>query len=596
MKSHATAFWFLLAAVLFSALWLDHHHRAGKVVEPALLPGFQADAVTKVEIIPAGSQAIQAGLNQGQWRLENPRVYPALNQAIGYLLKQLGAITPASHLGSGEMQDPGHMNATYGFDSPQFTIKLEAGSQQWRLIVGNRTAPGDQVFVQVEGQPGVFVTDASWLQALPTREEEWRDTSLLRDQADFDVLDITNGVKAMELKHDPESHMWRMTRPLEARADNEEITTALEKLRSTQVTSFVGDGSGADPSVYGLNPPSLSIRLFRGTEEPDGMDLGGAVPGTNGLVYVKRARYDQVATVPEAAFAMWRGAVNDFRDPYLMEITRPVNEIHVAGASPFTLQLAGSNTWRMAGQSLPVDPDTVGDFLKILAGLRIKAFVKDNNTATDLKGFGLDDDSATNQISIVCGGAGTNEDTTRIFFGQMESNAVYVRRSDETSVYSIALDDYNQARLYESPWFFRDRRIWDFSETNVDRITLEQNGKTRVLIRDGVNDWSLAPGSQGIINPPALEEVAHRLGKLKAWGWMGRNIPEKQGGFMPGNLKITVQLKDGTRDSVAFGAELPRANTALAAVQLDQDRWVFVFPPVVYQFVAAYLTIPPTGP
>ena len=62
---------------------------------------------------------------------------------------------------------------------------------------------------------------------------------------------------------------------------------------------------------------------------------------------------------------------------------------------------------------------------------------------------------------------------------------------------------------------------------------LHQNGKTREIIRNGPNKWSLAPGSQGIINPPAIEETAHRFGGLTAADWLGRNMtePEKNYGL-----------------------------------------------------------------
>jgi len=131
----------------------------------------------------------------------------------------------------------------------------------------------------------------------------------------------------------------------------------------------------------------------------------------------------------------------------------------------------------------------------------------------------------------------------------------------------------------------------------VVQVTQRQDGKTRTLIRTGENKWSLGPGSQGVINPPAVEETLHRLGELTAAGWVGHEItaPEKYG-LNPNNLALTVELKSGQKLSVDFGAELPRAQTALASVDFDGRRWVFVFPPVLYQLVAAYLTIPPTAP
>ena len=80
---------------------------------------------------------------------------------------------------------------------------------------------------------------------------------------------------------------------------------------------------------------------------------------------------------------------------------------------------------------------------------------------------------------------------------------------------------------------------------------------------------------------------------MTAAGWVGRNVtePEKYG-FNTNNLQIVIELKKGAKYAVDFGAELPASQTALAAVALDGERWAFVFPPVLYQFVSNYLTIP----
>jgi len=179
-------------------------------------------------------------------------------------------------------------------------------------------------------------------------------------------------------------------------------------------------------------------------------------------------------------------------------------------------------------------------------------------------------------------------------FGTNQNNEVFVRlvrRSDEDFVYAVTVEDFN--RLPEAAWEFRERRIWDFTEGDVMQITLRQNGKTRQIVRNGLNKWSLAAGSQGIINPPAIEETAHRFGGLTAAGWVGRNVTEPEKfGLNTNNLQIVIELKNSTKYTVDFGAELPASQTALAAVMLDGERWAFVFPPVLYQFVLSYLTIP----
>jgi len=225
--------------------------------------------------------------------------------------------------------------------------------------------------------------------------------------------------------------------------------------------------------------------------------------------------------------------------------------------------------------------------------LRVVEFVKDTATAADLQGFGL----ATPARQIILRGAAgdTNSVLAQLLFSTTDTNRVLVKRGDEDFIYALKPDDF--ARLPENGWEFRDRRLWSFTETNVAQVTLRQNGKTRTMIRTGDNKWSLAAGSQGMINPPAIEETLHRLGELTATGWVGHDVtePEKYG-FNPNNPAITVELKTGEKLGVDFGMELPRGQTALASVNFDGSRWVFVFPPVLYQFVATYLTIPPNAP
>ena len=78
-------------------------------------------------------------------------------------------------------------------------------------------------------------------------------------------------------------------------------------------------------------------------------------------------------------------------------------------------------------------------------------------------------------------------------------------------------------------------------------------------------------------------------------GWTQHHRAGEIRASSPGNLQITVELKDGEKFSVDFGTPISN-QTALAAVTLDGERWAFVFPPVLYQFVVTYLTIPANIP
>ncbi len=170
-----------------------------------------------------------------------------------------------------------------------------------------------------------------------------------------------------------------------------------------------------------------------------------------------------------------------------------------------------------------MDTDNVQLFIKTLADLRVAEFVKDVVTAPDLATYGLA--TPTRQITLRSAIGDSNAIIAQLAFA-MQTNGVFVHRPDEDFIYAIKPEDLN--RLPEAGWQFRERRIWHFNEKDVAQITLRQNGKVRQLVHDGPNKWSLAPGSQGIINPPAIEETVHRLGDLTVLDWLARNLTEPE--------------------------------------------------------------------
>jgi hypothetical protein len=593
MNTKSTWAWLVIAAALFASItFLDRFLHPSVAAMQVILPELRPAEVTSFQVIPAGALEIAAVHTNNSWMLVRPVAYPAQQAAIEALLVALQKLTPATRISAGELREHHNASAEFGFDSPQTTLVIEAGDQRWQLQIGNRTAPGDQVFLRVVGSDSAFVADADWLKFLPQTASDWRSTALVAAAGtDCDAIVLTNGTKVIELRRDATNHFWRMTRPLQARADSDRITDALQQLQAAQVAQFVTNSVG-DLAAFGLQPADLDLWLNSGTNSISALHVGKSATNDTTLVYGKREGWDAVFTTAKEPLALWRGTVNDFRDPHLFELTTPVAEIVVQGPHNFTVQRQGTNGWGLVGEKFPADTDSVQNFLKSLAGLRVAEFVKDVVTAPDLPAYGLA--TPQFQISLRSAAGDTNAIIAQLAFA-VQTNGVFVRRTDEDFIYAITPDDFNQ--LPESSWELRDRRIWSFSETNVAQITLRQSGKTRVIVHDGLNKWSLAAGSQGIINPPALEETMHRLGELTALGWIARNVTELEKlGLAPDNLEITVELKNGKKFSTAFGTELRNAHTALAAVTLDGERWAYVFPPVLYQFVLSYLTIPADSP
>jgi hypothetical protein len=595
MNSKNTWLWFVLAAGLFATICLlNRHLRPGPPASSQGWPSFPFATSTSVQVIPLKALEIQADRTNGNWFLSKPLVYPAQAAAIQALLDSLAKLTPVTRITANELREQSAAEQDYGFDHPAVSLVISAADQQWQLKIGRLTAPGDQVFLRIVGVDGAFVTDAGWLKYLPQTPADWRETTLVNASGIYDAIVLTNGAKVIELHLDPTNHLWRMTRPLQARADSDRINRALQQLRSARVADFVTDDPRADLSAYELQPASLDLWLGHGGGPAEGLHTGKTLTNNPALVYAKREGWNGIITTLEEPLSPWHGSVNDFRDTHLIDFTTPVNEVEVqVGDSPnqFTLQQTGTKGWQVAGETFPVDADNVQVFLKLLGSLKATDFVSDVATLPDLQTYGLA--KPLIQITLRPTAGDTNHTLAQLCFSAPQTNGVFVRRSDEDFIYALDPTDLN--RIPESGWEFRDRHIWNFPEQDITGITVHQNGQTRQLLHSGRNQWSLAPGSPGQIYPPTIEETAHQLGNLAAIGWVAHKISQTGPfGVTTNSLQVVLDLKNGEKRTLDFGGSI--GDQPLGLVTLDGVRWAFIIPQTLYQLVLSYLTIPANGP
>ena len=592
MNSKTTGVWFVIAAALFAFIFVFEHYFRPVVVGPSpLLPHLRPAAVVSVQVFPSGALEISAARTNGGWFLNRPVFYPAQAAAIEALLDALQQIAPA-RISAAELREHKNPESEFGFDKPQARLVIAAGDQSWQLEVGNRTAPGDQVYLRVVGVDGASVADAGWLKLIPQADDEWRDNALVSArQNNFDWIVLTNDARVIELRRDPTNHLWRMIRPLQARADTDRISDALQRLAAAHVTRFITDDPKADLAAFGLQPADLDLWLGRGTNLVAAVHAGNSPTNDATQVYAKRDDWSTVVTTAGEPLTPWRGAVNYFRDSRLFELTAPVAEIEVRGENNFILREQGSNDWRIIGEKYAADADSVQLFIKTLAGLRIAEFVKDVVTKSDLTDYGLA--KPQREIILRSKAGDTNAVVAQLSFGETQTNGVFVRCAGEDSIYAVSARDFN--RLSEAAWEFRDRRIWDFKADDVAQIVIHQGGKTRQIVHNGPDKWSLAAG-EGFIEGKNISQSVQMFRQLAAVVWLPRNYNGPEYGFGTNNLQITFELKSGAKDTVDFGGEFPQRQSALAVVTLDGEPWPFLFPPALYQLVLSYLSIPANGP
>src|SRR5258708_3987605 len=274
MKFKTTWLWFITAAGLFAFIFFYQRHQHKAVAGPIqILPNIQVGQVTNVQVLLAGQVVIRAEHSNDLWQLTQPINYPAQSASIENLLLALSRLTPATCITARELKGRPKADEEYGFATPQATIVLDQDG--YRLRIGAKTAPGDQVFLQVVGEEGVYVIDADLLKVVPRTANDWRDTTLINlKNLAFDRLAVTNGAKTFELQRDQTNRAWRMVAPIPARADNARIEECFQKLQGLRIHQFVYDDAKADLESIGLLPTELELALREDTNNATELHYG----------------------------------------------------------------------------------------------------------------------------------------------------------------------------------------------------------------------------------------------------------------------------------------------------------------------------------
>ncbi len=598
--------WGLLAAAAVVFLFIvlvEHPLRQERLRQAsrAVLPGFNGDTITNIEIHPWGKPAIAArrvgGANR-LWRLTQPISYPAQSDSVEALLEVLGKLEWQDRITEAELKDRPDAQEQFGFTQPQFSLALQGTGPTRRLEIGDLSPLGDQVFLYVVGNSTICLAGTDLLRVIPRDKIDWRDVALLDlTNTPFQKLRVHSAGGEVDLERDPTNHLWFMKVPLQARADSARINGLLRQLQQVEVRAFVSEDAQADMEPYGLQTsaqtPDLAFTFLQGTNVVAGLQVGASPSNHLELAYARRLDPANIVAVDREPFRAWQGAYTNFLDQHLISVPPSwVESIDVRGEDAFTVQKQSNGQWQVqAGTSFIADALLMEDWLGGLTNIPTEI---EKTVVADFSPYGLTRPAL--HYTVKFGPAAGGLPAAQIDFSTVHNDKVSERRADESSVNTISGGDFD--RLPRVSWQLRDRSIWNFASSNVLSVTVHQLGGTRQYLRDPQGDWTFAPGYHAppFINSPSLEEAVHRLGELRAVYWDGvGNDHLERFGFAEADhsLELAVKRPDRTETlRLEFGVRSPYSHP-YASVVRDGQRVIFEFPVDLYEnFVEHDLSLP----
>ena len=147
----------------------------------------------------------------------------------------------------------------YGLDRPRFRLTIGVGQERKILLIGNNDFTGNSMYVQLEGDPEVFLTSRSLTTAVDKELFQWRDKKVLVfERPQVQTIELENAEATIRLERRDEE--WFLEAPLRERADQNKVRGLLSTVEFAEIQEFVDDFP-EELESYGLVPARATLRI-----------------------------------------------------------------------------------------------------------------------------------------------------------------------------------------------------------------------------------------------------------------------------------------------------------------------------------------------
>jgi len=337
----------------------------------------------------------------GAWELQQPLVARADATACRKLLEALFDLEVEAFV-TDELADP----AAYGLDdSPlQVSIWLERDNEAQTLFLGNRLeGEEERIYAKNDAFESVYLVSAAIVERLGLRVEELRDRRLLPwGSHEIAGVRFLEGERAIELaKRDAE---WELVKPVQQKADNEQVNAMLQGWADARIERFVGDAV-TNEEALGFSAPYTAVVMARAPlSNPASTEEAGTSPEVETWTALLERASNQS---PQRVWVKGSGSLYEVNETLREWVSldplsfrdRQVLRVGAEGIRFISLEwpereqtIVRNETGTFVpetSENAVVDKDAVADILSVVGGLRAVRFVAANPES--LEPFGLEE-------------------------------------------------------------------------------------------------------------------------------------------------------------------------------------------------------------
>jgi hypothetical protein len=369
-----------LGAYIYFVTWKQPEGGAatGKKQEK-VFASLDSSKIEEVKVTSAAGDATTVKKDASGWQVVQPLTTKADDGEVGNLTSALASAEIVRVID----ENPTNLNE-YGLGNPRIEVDFKAaGDKDYRkLLIGEKTATGSDLYAKRNDDKQVFLIQAMQETSLNRTTFDLRDKGLLKfDREKVDGIDVSAAGKTIAIAK--EGGDWKLTRPVQTKADFGSVEGLVGRLQSAQMKSIVADNvAPADLKKYGLDKPDATVNLAIGSSRAT-LLIGGKGDKDN-TVYARDASKPSVVTVEQSLLDDLKKDADNYRRKDLFEF-RPFNATHIEltrnGETLVLDRVKGENdkpdTWkRVSPNPGDVDKDKMDGLLSRLSNMRASSFVE----------------------------------------------------------------------------------------------------------------------------------------------------------------------------------------------------------------------------